>query len=128
MDHRTSNKIRRNKKLLTNKYQIQSLVRINQFYAMCGASKFGIGAEILQSHSGTNKMSLISANSRLFTQAELRLSTLMRECTAITYTLTEYKFLILDLNIQQFYLQIINLYYFSLHRYQTQTIEFIDFS
>ena len=62
---------------------------------MCGASNFGIGAAILQSHSGTNKMSLISANSRLFTQAELRLSTLMRECTAITYTLTEYKFLIL---------------------------------
>ena len=43
----------------------------------------------------TNKMNLISANSRLFTQAELRLSTLMRECTAIIYTLTEYEFLIL---------------------------------
>ena len=41
----------------------------------------------------TNKMNLISANSRLFTQAELRLSTLMRECTAIIYTLTEYEFI-----------------------------------
>ena len=40
-------------------------------------------------------MNLVSANSRLFTQAELRLSTLMKECTAIIYTLTEYKFLIL---------------------------------
>ena len=40
-------------------------------------------------------MNLISANSRLFTQAELRLSTLMRECTAIIYTLTQYEFLIL---------------------------------
>ena len=40
-------------------------------------------------------MNLISANSCLFTQAELRLSTLMRECTAIIYTLTEYEFLIL---------------------------------
>ena len=40
-------------------------------------------------------MNLISANSRLFTPAELRLSTLMRECTAIIYTLTEYEFLIL---------------------------------
>ena len=40
-------------------------------------------------------MNLISANSRLFTQAELRLSTLMRECTAIVHTLTEYAFLIL---------------------------------
>ena len=62
---------------------------------MCDASNFGIGAALLQSHSGTNKMILISANSRLFTQAELRLSTLMREYTAIIYTLTEYEFLIL---------------------------------
>ena len=62
---------------------------------MCDASNFGIGAALLQSHNGTNKMNLISANSRLFTQAELRLSTLMRECTAIIYTLTEYEFLIL---------------------------------
>ena len=64
---------------------------------MCDASNFGIGAALLQSHSGTNKMNLISANSRLFTQAELRrLSTLMRECTAIIYTLTEYELLILE--------------------------------
>ena len=62
---------------------------------MCDASNFGIGAALLQSHSGTNKMNLISANARLFTQAELRLSTLMRECTAIIYTLTEYEFLII---------------------------------
>ena len=64
------------------------------FYAMCDASNFGIGAALLQSHSGTNKTHLILASSRLFTHAELRLSTLMRECTAITYTLTEYEFLI----------------------------------
>ena len=62
---------------------------------MCNASNFVIGAALLQSHSGTNKMNLILANSRLFTQAVLRLSTLMRECTAILYTLTEYDFLIL---------------------------------
>ena len=62
---------------------------------MCDASNFGIGAALLQSHNGTNKMNLISANSRLFTQAELRLSTLMRECTAIIYTLIEHEFLIL---------------------------------
>ena len=30
-------------------------------------ANFGIGATLLQSHSGTNKMNLISANSRLFT-------------------------------------------------------------
>ena len=28
-------------------------------YAMCDASKFGIGAALLQSHSGTNKINLI---------------------------------------------------------------------
>ena len=56
---------------------------------MCDASNFGIGAALLQSHSGTNKIKLTLANSRLFTQAELRLSTLMRECTTIIYTLTE---------------------------------------
>ena len=86
---------------------------------MCDASNFGIGAALLQSHSGTNKMNLISANSRLFTQAELRLSTLMRECTAIIYKLTEYEFLILG-SKQQFYSQITNQLYFSSHKNQIQ--------
>ena len=40
-------------------------------------------------------MNLISANSRLFTQAELNLSTLMRERRAIINTPTEYELLIL---------------------------------
>ena len=62
---------------------------------MCDTSNFGIGAALLQSHNNTNKLNLISGNSRLFTQAELRLSTLMRECTAIIYTLPEYEFLLL---------------------------------
>ena len=83
------------KKLLTEQIS-NTIPDPNQpFYALCDASNFGIGAALLQSHSGTNKMNLISANSRLFTQAELRLSTLMRECTAIIYTPTEYEFLIL---------------------------------
>ena len=83
------------KKLLTEQIS-NTIPDPNQpFYAMCDASNFGIGAALLQSHSGTNKMNLISTNSRLITQAELRLSTLMRECTAIIYTLTEYDFLIL---------------------------------
>ena len=56
---------------------------------------FGIVTALLQSHNGTNKMNLLSANSRIFTQAELRISTFMRECTAIQYTLTKYEFLIL---------------------------------
>ena len=62
---------------------------------MCDALNFGIGSALLQSHNGTKKMNLISANSRLFKQAELRLSTLMRECAATIYTLTEYELLIL---------------------------------
>ena len=83
------------KKLLTEQIS-NTIPDSNQpFYAMCDASNFGIGAALLQSHSGTNEMNLISANSRLFTQAELRLSTLLREYTAIIYTLTEYECLIL---------------------------------
>ena len=59
------------------------------FYVICDASNFEIGAALLQSHNGTNKMNLISAISSLFTQAKLRLSVLMRECPALIYTLTE---------------------------------------
>ena len=81
MDHRTSNKIRRKKKLLAEQISNTIFDPNQPFYAMCDASNFGIGAALLQSHSGTNKMNLISANSRLFTQAELRLSILMRERT-----------------------------------------------
>ena len=49
----------------------------------------------LQSLEGKNKTNLVSASSRLFTQAKVRLSTLMRECTAIIYTLTELEFLMI---------------------------------
>ena len=55
------------------------------FYAMCKARNFRIGAALLQSLKGTNKMNLISASSTVITQAEFRLSTLMRECTAVIY-------------------------------------------
>ena len=84
------------KKLLTEQISKTIPDPNKPFYAICDASNFGIGAALLQSHSGTNKMNFISANSRLFTQAELRLSTLMRECTAVIYTPTEYEFLILE--------------------------------
>ena len=47
---------------------------------------FGICAAVLHSFHGTKKVSLKSANSRIFTQAELRLSTLIRECTTIIYS------------------------------------------
>ena len=87
---------KKSKKLLTEQMS-NTIPDPNQpFYAMWDASNFGIGAALLQSHNGTNEMNLISANSRLFTQAELRLSILMKECTAIIYNLTEYELLILD--------------------------------
>ena len=63
---------------------------------MSSASKFGFGGLLLQSHLGTNKMNRLSENSKFFTQAEPRLSTLLREYTAIIYKLTEYEFLILE--------------------------------
>ena len=58
------------KKLLTEEISSTIPDPSQSFYAMCDASNFGIGAALLQSHSGTNKMNLISANSRMFTQAE----------------------------------------------------------
>ena len=83
------------KKLLTEQIS-NTIPDPNQpFYAMCNASNFGIDAALLQSHNGTKKMNFISAISGLFTQADLRLSTLMRDCTAIIYTLTEYEVMIL---------------------------------
>ena len=36
------------------------------FYAISDASKFGIRAALLESQNGTDKMNLVSANSRLF--------------------------------------------------------------
>ena len=39
-------------------------------------------------------MELVSAISRLFSTTELRLSTILRECSAIIYALLEYEFLI----------------------------------
>ena len=39
-------------------------------------------------------MELVSAKSRLFSTTELRLSTILRECSAIIYALSEYEFLI----------------------------------
>ena len=116
------------KKLLTE--QISNIIPDpNQpFYAMCDASIFFIGAALLQSHSGTNKMNLISANFCLFTQAELRFSTLMRERTAIRYTLTEYEFLILGSKHPTVLFTDRKSIIFLLHKNQIQTIEFTDFN
>ena len=88
------------------------------FYARCNGSNFGIGAALVQSHKGTNKTNLNWANSRRFTQAELRLSTPRGDYTAIVYTLTDYEIWILASNIQQFHSQIRNHHFFYLHKDQ----------
>ena len=44
------------------------------------------------------KLKLVSAISRLFTPIEMRLSTLIRGCSAIIFALTEYEFLLIGLN------------------------------
>ena len=94
---------------------------------MGDASNFGDSAALLQSHNETNKMNLIFANSRLFTQAGLRLSILMRKSTAIIYTLTEYEFLILgSKHPTAFFTDHTPIFF--LHKNQTQTIEFTDFN
>ena len=43
-------------------------------------------------------MKLVSANSGQFTPIEMRLSTLIRECSAIIFALTEYEFLLTGSN------------------------------
>ena len=68
------------------------------FYIITDASNTGIGAALLQQHPNEKKMSLVSANSRLFTPIEMRLSTLIRECSAIIFNLTEYEFLLIGSN------------------------------
>ena len=65
------------KKLLTEQISNKIPDPNQPFYAMCDASNFGICATLLQSHNGTNKKNLKSANSRSLTQAELRHSALM---------------------------------------------------
>ena len=70
-------------------------------------------------------MNLIS---RLFTQIELRLSTLMRECTAEINILTENEFLILRSNYPTGLYTDHKPIIFLLTKNQMQTVSFIDFS
>ena len=114
------------KKLLTEQISNTKPDPNQAFHARSDASNFGIGAALLQSHSGTKKMNPISANTRFFTQAELRLSTIMRECTAIIYTLTEYEFLILGSKHPTVLFTDHKHIIFLFTQNQTQTIEFID--
>ena len=59
---------------------------------MCDASNDGIMAAFSQSQGTNKRFFFILPNSRISTQAELRLSLLMREYTAEIYTLTRNEF------------------------------------
>ena len=82
------------KSIIQSKSQKQFQTQMNHCMP-CATTR--IGAALLQSHKGTNNMNFISAVLRLFAQVKLRLSTLMRECTAIKYAPKESELLILGL-------------------------------
>ena len=76
-------------------------------------------------------MKLISANSRLFTPIEMRLSTLIRECSAIIFALTEYEAEYEYFHSQApatrlYYLQTINQLSTYLIRKINQTLEYTE--
>ena len=80
------------KQMITKQLEITMPDTSKPFYIITDASNTGIEAALLQQHPTENKMNLPSANSRLFTPIEMRLSTLIRECSAIIFALTEYEF------------------------------------
>ena len=86
------------KRTITYKLELTMPDTKKPFYIITDASNTGIGAALLQQHPTEKKMRLISANSRLFTPIEMRLSTLIRECSAIIFALTEYEFLLTGSN------------------------------
>ena len=86
------------KRTITHKLEITMPDTKNPFFIITDASNTGIGAALLQQHPTEKKLRLISANSRLFTAIEMRLSTLIRECSAIIFALTEYEFLLTGSN------------------------------
>ena len=86
------------KRTKTHKLELTMPDSTKPFYIITDASNIGIGAALLQQHPTERKMKLASANSRLFTPIEMRLSTLIRECSAIIFALTEYEFLLTGSN------------------------------
>ena len=86
------------KKTITPKLELTMPDNTKPFYIITDASNTGIGAALLQQQPTERKRKLISANSRLFTPIEMRLSTLIRECSAIIFDLTEYEFLLTGSN------------------------------
>ena len=94
MDKRTQNSFEKMKQTITKQLEITIPDTNKPFFIITDASNNGIGAALLQQHPRQNKMNLISANSRLFIPIEMRLSTLIREFSAIIFALKEYEFLL----------------------------------
>ena len=86
------------KRTIPHKLELTKPDTTKPFYNITDATNTGIGAALLQQHPTERKMGLRSANSRLFTPIEMRLSTLIRECSAIIFALTEYEFLLTSSN------------------------------
>ena len=82
------------KRTITHKLELTMPDTTKPFYVITDASNTGIGAALLQQHPTERKMKLVSSNSRLFTPIEMRLPTLISECLAIIFALTEYEFLL----------------------------------
>ena len=68
------------KRTITHILELTMPATTKPFYIVTDVSNTGIGAELLQQHPTEKKMRLVSANSRLFTPIEMRLSTLIPEC------------------------------------------------
>ena len=90
---KTEHNLKKSKKLSTNKLKIQSQTPINHFLQIAMLQFLGIGAALLKSPNGTNKMNLISGNPAFL--HNLNYDSFYEECTTIIHTLTEYEFLIL---------------------------------
>ena len=86
------------KRTITHNLAIAMPDTTKPFYILTDASNTGIGAALLQQHPTEKRMRLISSNSRLLTPIEMRLSTLIRKCSAVTFALTEYEFLLTGSN------------------------------
>ena len=86
------------KRTITHRLELTMPDNTKPFYNITDASNTGVGAALLQQHPTERKMKLVSANSRLFTPIEKRLSTLIRECSAIFFALTVYEFLLTGSN------------------------------
>ena len=70
------------KELTDGKLRLANPNSKKPFYFLCDASNYGIGAALLQKNQ-FGQMEIVSANSRLFSTTELRLSTILRERSAI---------------------------------------------